>query len=179
MNIGSIIYLIIMGVLDCWVGIILYVIALKKKSKRLFIIGLIFQMLCNFGLMSSSNASIDSVTSVVFFLIFTVFVATKVYGKEKSSKTSDNTSKNNNVREDIKDYTSSDLFSVCIFDGNTHAIRKEKRKIDVIKFPASKYANNNTYYAIETVRDGKKVRSYYTMDNWNKQIESAISQKEI
>lgn len=69
-------------------------------------------------------------------------------------------------------------YDVCIFDASTHTLRKEKKDIDIAKFPPSKFADNDTYYAIETFRDGKKVRIYHTKDNWNKQIEIGISEEE-
>lgn len=77
----------------------------------------------------------------------------------------------NKVEEISKNYV------VCIFDTDTHNLRKEKRNIDVAKFPPSEFADNDTYYAIETYRDGKKVRIYHTKDNWNKQIEIGISEE--
>lgn len=76
------------------------------------------------------------------------------------------------VEDTIKNYV------VCIFDTATHTLRKEKKNIDVTKFPPSKFADNDTYYAVETFRDGKKVRIYHTKDNWNKQIEIGISEEE-
>ncbi len=69
-------------------------------------------------------------------------------------------------------------FPVCIFDMSTHNLRKEVREIDIIKFPRSKFADNSTYYAIETIREGKKVRVYHTKNNWDKQIEHEISKTE-
>ncbi|MBO5454488.1 MAG: zinc ribbon domain-containing protein [Clostridia bacterium] len=69
-------------------------------------------------------------------------------------------------------------YFVCIFDTATHTLCKEKKNIDVTKFPPSKFADNDTYYAIETFREGKKVRIYHTKDNWNKQIEIGISEEE-
>jgi ribosomal protein L40E len=69
-------------------------------------------------------------------------------------------------------------YDVCIFDSSTHTLRKENRDIDIRKFPPSKFADNDTYYAIETFRDGKKVRIYHTKDNWNKQIEIGISEED-
>ncbi len=70
------------------------------------------------------------------------------------------------------------MYDVCIFDASTHTLRKEKKDIDIEKFPPSKFAYNDTYYAIETFKDGKKVRIYHTKDNWNKQIEVGISEEE-
>ena len=63
---------------------------------------------------------------------------------------------------------------ICIFDSETKNLRKETREIDTIKFPPLKYAVNDTYYAIETTRDGKKVRIYYEKNNWDKQIENSL-----
>lgn len=70
-------------------------------------------------------------------------------------------------------------FPVCIFDMSTHNLRKEIREVNTTKFPPSKFADNNTYYAIETIREGKKVRVYHTKNNWDKQIEDEISKTEI
>jgi len=70
-------------------------------------------------------------------------------------------------------------YAICIFDATTHTLRKENKNIDVTKFPPSKFADNDTYYAIETFRDEKKVRVYYTKENWDKQIETEISEDKI
>lgn len=77
-----------------------------------------------------------------------------------------------------EDSTTIKKYNVCIFDTTTHALRKEIKDINITKFPTSKFAYNDTYYAIETVRDGKKVRIYHTKDNWNKQIEIGISEED-
>lgn len=61
-------------------------------------------------------------------------------------------------------------FNVCIYDTATNTIRKEMRAIDTVKFPVSKYADNNTYYAIESVKDGKKTRMFCSSANWSKHI---------
>ena len=65
-------------------------------------------------------------------------------------------------------------YEVCIFDAENKNLRKETREIDTIKFPLSKYAFNNTYYAVEKIRDGKKVRIYYEKSNWEKQVENSL-----
>ena len=65
-------------------------------------------------------------------------------------------------------------YMICVFDSETKNLRKETREIDTIKFPPLKYAVNDTYYAIETTRDGKKVRIYYEKNNWDKQIENCL-----
>lgn len=65
-------------------------------------------------------------------------------------------------------------YEVCIFDVETKTMRKEMREIDIIKFPSLKYAVNNTYYAIEKIRDGKKIRIYCEKNNWDKQIENSL-----
>ncbi len=70
-------------------------------------------------------------------------------------------------------------YAVRIFDATTHTLRKEMKDVDVTKFPPSKFADNDTYYAIETYRDEKKVRIYYTKENWDKQIETEISEEKI
>ncbi len=78
----------------------------------------------------------------------------------------------------VNDTSNNRMYSVCIFDKATHTLRKEKKQIDITKFPPSRFADNDTYYAIETFRDGKKIRIYHTKDNWNKQIEIGISEEE-
>ncbi|MBQ3114799.1 MAG: hypothetical protein IJC06_01575 [Clostridia bacterium] len=65
-------------------------------------------------------------------------------------------------------------WQVCIFDVATGILRKEMRDVDVVKFPPSKFSTNNTYYAIETIKDNKKVRIYYEKNNWYKQIEKSL-----
>ncbi len=63
-------------------------------------------------------------------------------------------------------------FNVIIFDTGSGEMRTEMRKVDVKKFPPEKFSDNNTYYAIETMKEGKKVRIYCRKDNWEKQIEN-------
>ena len=70
-------------------------------------------------------------------------------------------------------------YAICIFDATTHTLRKEMKDVDVTKFPPAKFADNDTYYAIETFRDGKKVRVYYTKENWDKQCQVEISEEKI
>ncbi len=65
-------------------------------------------------------------------------------------------------------------YEICIFDTETRTLRKEIRKIDTIKFPPLKYSVNDTYYAIEKIKDGKKVRVYYEKNNWDKKIEICL-----
>ena len=65
-------------------------------------------------------------------------------------------------------------YEVCIFDSQNKTLRKETREIDIIKFPPLKYSNNDTYYAIEKIKDDKKVRIYYEKNNWDKQIENCL-----
>ncbi|MBQ7108969.1 MAG: hypothetical protein IJN99_01250 [Clostridia bacterium] len=73
---GGLIYLIIMGILDCWIGIILYIIAMVNKSNKLFLTGLIIQMLLNVGNLLGSSAisgvMVDAISSMVFFIIFSI-----------------------------------------------------------------------------------------------------------
>lgn len=65
-------------------------------------------------------------------------------------------------------------YQVCIFDASIGNLRKEMMDVDVIKIPPHKFATNSTYYAIETIRDNKKVRIYYEKNNWDKQIEKSL-----
>lgn len=65
-------------------------------------------------------------------------------------------------------------YKVFIFDAESKTLRKEIRNIDTTKFPPSKYAVDNTYYVIETIRDGKRVRTYYEKKNWDKQLEISL-----
>lgn len=83
MTYGALIYLIVMGILDCWVGIILYIVAMVKKSNKLFLTGLILQMLFNFGNLAGSGVRVDAVSSMVFFLIFSVITYFVVNRKNK------------------------------------------------------------------------------------------------
>lgn len=65
-------------------------------------------------------------------------------------------------------------FPVYIFDAGTHDIRKEIRNVNITKFPPAIFADDNNYYAIETVKDGKKVRIYCKYDKWNAKFVSDL-----
>lgn len=86
-------------------------------------------------------------------------------------------SKNNYNDETVEDEGGIVAYSVCVYDMQTHTMQRELRNIDTSKFPASKYAFNNTYYAIETIKDNKKVRIFYTKSNWDKQIENSVDEQ--
>ena len=70
MNAGALLYLIIMGILECWVGIILYIVAMVKKSNKLFLTGLVLQLFFCFGNLAGSGARIDGIAGLIFFIIF-------------------------------------------------------------------------------------------------------------
>lgn len=63
-------------------------------------------------------------------------------------------------------------YSVCIYDEEKQFFRKETREIDIIKFPPEKYSENDTYYAIEMLYCGEKIRIYCTKKNWHARIEN-------
>ena len=92
---GGLIYLIVMGILDCWIGIILYIIAMVNKSNKLFLTGLIIQMLLNVGHLLGSSAiggvMVDAISSMVFFIIFSVITYLVVNRKNNINKYIDST----------------------------------------------------------------------------------------
>ena len=65
-------------------------------------------------------------------------------------------------------------YETCIFNAESKTLSKENIEIDIIKFPPEKFADNGTYYAIRTIKDGKKVRIYYPKSVWDKKIESHL-----
>ena len=73
---GGLIYLIVMGILDCWIGIILYIVAIVNKSNKLFLTGLIIQMLLNVSSLAGSLAiggvMVDAISSMIFFIVFSI-----------------------------------------------------------------------------------------------------------
>ena len=110
---------------------------------------------------------------IICCLICSAFsIQYNIHKNNKSIQSNQEVLSKENVENSNKNY------NVCIFDATTHALRKENINIDVTKFPPSKFAYNDTYYAIETFRDGEKVRIYHTKDNWNKQIEIGISEED-
>mgnify|MGYP003291026087 CR=1 FL=1 len=61
-------------------------------------------------------------------------------------------------------------FTVCVYDEADKSVKTIKKAVDVNKFPPSKYATDGMYYAIDKIRDDKKVRIYCEKDNWKNQI---------
>ena len=53
-------------------------------------------------------------------------------------------------------------------------LSKESGEIDIIKFPPDKFSSDNIYYAIDSIKDGKKVRTHYQKSVWDKKIESYL-----
>ena len=85
-----------------------------------------------------------------------------------------NVSNQSNKQEPQQD----DCFTVCVYDDTDKTIRKIKKVIDVNKFPPAKYANNGTYYAIDKINDDKKLRTYYTKEKWEAQIETPLTDRD-
>ena len=94
--------------------------------------------------------------------------------KNISNKTNNNAIDKEIVLADDEEKNTYEKYDVRIFDAENKNLRKETREIDTVKFPLSKYAFNDTYYAIEKIKDGKKVRIYYEKSNWDKQIENNL-----
>ena len=70
-------YLILMGILDCFLGTVLYIIAMTSKKKRFAWAGLIIQGLAilgnvGVGKMLDGGVRLDTISSIVFFAIMTV-----------------------------------------------------------------------------------------------------------
>ncbi len=176
-----------------------------SKSKKAWIwysIGALFQLLALYGNQLTADVYNKDTTIqwTIYFLllIITAIIIFMRYAKvnnriwfenmfgqhmKKCNKPIENNTNNltspcinENIQENI--ISKKHTYLVCIFDATTHTLRKEKKDIDIVKFPPSKFANNDTYYAIETFRDEKKVRIYCTKDNWNKQIEIGISEED-
>ena len=63
-------------------------------------------------------------------------------------------------------------FKVVIFDEVSGKTYSELRKIDVEKVPPEKFMDNNTYYAVEKIKDGKKVIAYCKKRHWYKQVKN-------
>ena len=75
MNISILIYLIVFGIAECFIGIILYIIAMVKKSNKLFLTGLIVQGFLCFGNFSGAakyaeatggEIGIDTIANIAF-----------------------------------------------------------------------------------------------------------------
>lgn len=81
-------------------------------------------------------------------------------------------SSENNTQIKSPNYNS---FTVCIYDTITNNTRNEERTIDTNKFPTEKYAVDGKYYAIETIKNGKKVRIYCSKLSWQSQVDNQKS----
>lgn len=141
------------------------------------------------------RSSVETVTRFIFYALVLgcIGLVKKLWGKLVNKK--DDNEKNlkedsatdtllqsglctENEKEDLKieNEKKGNLkeYEICIFDIDSKVLKKETKEIDIIKIPPSKYAINNTYYAVEKVKDGKKVRVYYTKDNWDKEVETNL-----
>ena len=65
-------------------------------------------------------------------------------------------------------------YEVCIFNAESKTFSIKKIKIDTIKFPPEKFTLDNIYYAVESVKDGKKLRTYYQKSVWDKKTEGYL-----
>ena len=81
-------------------------------------------------------------------------------------------------QSEINEPQQNDCFVICVYDDTDKAVRKIQKVMDVNKFPPSKFANNGMYYAIDRVKDDKKVRTYYTKETWESLIENPLTAKD-
>lgn len=87
--IGSILYLMLMGIFDTWLGMVILIVAMVKKSNKIFWVGTVIQVLFCLGnlrgAITGPGARIDSATALIFFIIFAT-VSYIVVNWEKSKK---------------------------------------------------------------------------------------------
>ncbi len=74
-----------------------------------------------------------------------------------------------NLEDIISTNSGTALFEVRIYDADENRDYKEIRYIDIKKFPMEKLTHNNTYYVIETFKDGVQKHIFYTKKDWKKQ----------
>lgn len=158
---------------------------ISGKSKGAWIwysIGAVLQLLSLIGNQATANmygkdTSLYWVIYILLLIIAAGIINSRYNNSSDKSDISDEGEKFDCKFVNVDNGNENKIYSICIFDTEAHTLRKENKNIDITKFPPSKFADNNTYYAIETFRDGKKVRIYYTKDNWDKQIEAEISEE--
>ncbi|MBE7045702.1 MAG: zinc ribbon domain-containing protein [Ruminococcaceae bacterium] len=75
------------------------------------------------------------------------------------------------------DISDNQKFKVVIFDADNRRIHTEIREINTKNFPPEKFSDNNTYYAIETIKEGKKVKINRKKKNWEKKTNTKIQKR--
>ena len=63
---------------------------------------------------------------------------------------------------------------IVIFDKTSGKTRTETKIVDMEKLELAKLIDNDTCYAVEEIRDGKKTRSYCNKTHWDKESEKNI-----
>lgn len=66
------------------------------------------------------------------------------------------------------------IYNVMIYDVEKAKRYKKKCVINLEKTPIEKYAEENMFYAVEHIRDGKRVRKFYPKDLWEEKVEEFI-----
>ncbi len=89
---------------------------------------------------------------------------TRVYKKEKAHKAK--IEKIKQIEKNRLEGVNHKKFRVVAYNEISKQELKELKEINIDKFPESKYADGDTYYAIDTLRNGKKVRIYCTKEQW-------------
>ena len=59
---------------------------------------------------------------------------------------------------------------IVIFDKTSGQTRTEAKIVDLEKFEPAKLIDNDMCYAVEEIRDGKKIRSYCNKKHWDKEF---------
>lgn len=169
-----------------WLLIIIYAISLLFNKKWVFIFGAIMQPVVLISSLFDNNTytTISNIIAVIIvYIIITAFTAWRHYGNfnkkfivdciqnEERSIIKEIPATANDSKVESISVKGNTMYITMIFDIETRAVRSEKRHIDIVKFPISKYASNNTYYAIENIIDGKKTRTFYTKERWHERIE--------
>ena len=169
----------------CFPGIVCYVYALIKNNRTGLVIGSALYGCLFMGAIYGGGLDFETIAIFVLFLIFTIFTYIKISKGQKIDVDNDNSvilSKNVvcSVDEELQQKTKQHEtnFQTIIYDASNGTVRKEKRYIDTKKFPIARFAEDNTYYAIENIKDGKKTRIFYTKERWHERIEELTNQVE-
>ncbi len=68
---GVVLYEITMGVLDCWLGVIILIAAMVRKSTKIFWIGFVVEILLILGKILG-GWDIEIIAGIVFSIIFSI-----------------------------------------------------------------------------------------------------------
>ncbi len=86
LTIGEIFYFLLMGILECWLGYLLLIIALIKKSDGFFLSGLIIQLICCFTNIHIVGKTVFTIVPLVLFIFVAGLIFIHITNEKEKQK---------------------------------------------------------------------------------------------